>query len=199
MNNHINAFLNFNKSLSFLDVKITQDNGSFTTSIFHKPTFTGLYTNFDSFIPYTYKKGLVTSLLNHYFNIYSTYITFYSELDNFKKLFSLNGYPHNLLDQCIHRFLDNKFSPVPKVSLAPKKIMYFCLLFTVQHSLRICTQICKLNSNAFPRVSVHFVFHPLFCLPHFSFNNRIPNGLKSYVVCLFKCRCCNASYVGHTS
>ena len=80
-NNHINAFLNFlnrqhpnivftvenevNKSLSFLDVKITRDNGSFTTSVFHKSTFTGLYTNFDSFIPFTYKKGLVMSFKSY--------------------------------------------------------------------------------------------------------------------------------------
>ena len=119
-NNYINAFLNFlnrqfpgivftvenevHKSLSFLDVKITRDNGSFTTSVFHKPTFTGLYTNFDSFIPFIYIKGPVMSLLNRYFNICSTYITFHSELDNFKKLFSLNGYPRNFLDNCIRRF-----------------------------------------------------------------------------------------------
>ena len=71
-NNHINAFLNFlnlqhpnivftvenevSKSLSFLVAKITQDNGSFTTTVFHKPAFTGLCTNFDRFIPFTYKK-----------------------------------------------------------------------------------------------------------------------------------------------
>ena len=88
----------------FLDVKITRDNGSFNTSVFHKSTFTGLYTNVDSFIPFTFKKDLVMSLLNRYFNICSTYITFHSELDNFKKLFSLNGYPRNFLDNCIRRF-----------------------------------------------------------------------------------------------
>ena len=110
-NSHINAFLNVlnrqhpnivvtvenevNKSLSFLDVKITRDNDSSTTSVFHKPTFTGLYTNVDSFIPFTNKTDPVMSLLNRYFNICSTYSTFHSKLDNFKKLLSLNGYPRN--------------------------------------------------------------------------------------------------------
>ena len=207
-NNHINTFLNFlsrqhpnivfivenevNKSLSFLDVKITWDNGSFTTSI-------SLYTNFDSFILFNYKKGLVLSLLNCYFNVCSTYITFHSELDNFKELFSLNGYPRNFLDNRIRRFLD-KFSPIPKVSLAPKKIMYFCLPFTGQHSLQIRTQIHKLCSHAFPHISIHFVFRPLLCLAHFfPSKDRIPNGIKYRVVYLFKCQCCNASYVGQTS
>ena len=102
--------------------------------------------------------------------------------------------------KCIRRFLGNQFSPVPKVSLAPKKIIYFCLPFNGQHSLQICTQIRKLCSNAFSHISIRFDFRPLLRLAHFfSFKERIPNGLKSRVVYLFKCRCCNASYGGQTS
>ena len=33
-----------------------RSNGSFTTSVHHKCTLTGLFTNFDSFIPMMYKK-----------------------------------------------------------------------------------------------------------------------------------------------
>ena len=78
--------------------------------------------------------------------------------------------------------------------------MYFCLPFTGQHSLQIRTQIRKLCSHAFPHISVRFVFRPSLRLAHFfSFKDRMPNGLKSRVVYLFKCRCCNASYVGQTS
>ena len=45
-----------NGSLSFLDINITRTNGRFSTSVFHKPTSTGLFTNFNSFIPVTYKR-----------------------------------------------------------------------------------------------------------------------------------------------
>ena len=34
----------------FLDIKITRDNNKFMTSVYHKPTFSGVFTNFESFI-----------------------------------------------------------------------------------------------------------------------------------------------------
>ena len=35
-----------NNTLSFLDIKIIRPNGSFSTSVYQKPTFTELFTNF---------------------------------------------------------------------------------------------------------------------------------------------------------
>ena len=46
-------------NFSFLDVKITRQNKRFVTSIFRKATFSGVFTNYDSFISDTYKIGLV--------------------------------------------------------------------------------------------------------------------------------------------
>ena len=58
-----------NRSLSFLDVKIFRENNKFVTSVFRKETFSGVYTNFSSFIPLQYKFGLVNTLLNCCFNL----------------------------------------------------------------------------------------------------------------------------------
>ena len=44
-----------NTSISFLDIKITRDCNSFTTSVYRKPTFSGVFTNFESFIPISNK------------------------------------------------------------------------------------------------------------------------------------------------
>ena len=87
---HIIPFLNFLNSqnpcikftyevetentLPFLDINICHYNGSFLTSVYRKPTFTGLYTNFQSFLLITYKKGLIYSLVFRYFNLWSSYI-----------------------------------------------------------------------------------------------------------------------------
>ena len=43
-------------SLSFLDVKIFRENDKFVTSVFRKETFSGVYTNFVSFIPLCIQK-----------------------------------------------------------------------------------------------------------------------------------------------
>ena len=41
-----------NNSISFLGIKITSVCNSFSTSIYRKVTFGGIFTNFETFIPY---------------------------------------------------------------------------------------------------------------------------------------------------
>ena len=48
--------------LPFLDIVIFRSNGKFSTSVYRKPTFTGLFTNFHSFIPLTYKRSIISCL-----------------------------------------------------------------------------------------------------------------------------------------
>ena len=42
--------IEMNNSLSFLDIKIVRESNKFTTSVYRKPTFSGVFTNFESFI-----------------------------------------------------------------------------------------------------------------------------------------------------
>ena len=48
--------------MSFLDIAIIREDKTFTTSVYRKPTFSGVYTHFDSFLPSTYKFGTVYTL-----------------------------------------------------------------------------------------------------------------------------------------
>ena len=49
--------------LSFLDVELICELGKFTTTIYRKPTFSSVYSNFKSFLPSLYKFGLVCTLV----------------------------------------------------------------------------------------------------------------------------------------
>ena len=49
--------------LSFLDVEIIREQGRFTTRIYRKPTFSGVYTNYESFLPAVYKFDMVYTLV----------------------------------------------------------------------------------------------------------------------------------------
>ena len=93
------AFEN-NSTLPFLDILIDHSN-RISTSVYRKPSFTGLFTHFDSFTPISYKRGLVYTLVNHYFKIFSSHQLFHSKLLNLKKLLLNNGYPDTFLDSCI--------------------------------------------------------------------------------------------------
>ena len=52
-----------NNFLSFLDILISGSENGFKTSVYHKPTFSGVYSNFNSFIYDQYKTGLIFTLL----------------------------------------------------------------------------------------------------------------------------------------
>ena len=84
--------------MSFLDVNFIREQGKFTTSVYRKPTFSGVYTHFDSFLPNTYKIGVVYTLANRYFLIYSNWLMFRLQLTILRKIFQKNGYPENFID-----------------------------------------------------------------------------------------------------
>ena len=61
---NINFFIDKEEDyrLPFLDIKIFRENDKFATSVYRKKTFSGVYSNFKSFIPKTCKIGLIKSL-----------------------------------------------------------------------------------------------------------------------------------------
>ena len=146
LTNHVPLFLNYlnhqhpnisftselekDDKLPFLDVKISHSNSKFSTSVYRKPTFTGLFTHFHSFIPLAYKHSLVSCLLHQIFNLCSNYENFHVQLELVRKLFNLNVFPSHMFDQLVRRFLNNIFEPKPVVHTAPMKTVYFCLPFT---------------------------------------------------------------------
>ena len=59
--------------ISFLDIEIICEDKTFTTSVYRKPTISGVYTHFDSFLPSTCKFGTVYTLAYRCFQICSSW------------------------------------------------------------------------------------------------------------------------------
>ena len=57
----------------FLDIKISRENNKFTTSVYRKPTFSRVLTNFGSFILKSYKHNLLFTLLHRAFKLCSNF------------------------------------------------------------------------------------------------------------------------------
>ena len=87
-----------NNSISFVDIKIRRVNNSFSTNIYRKVTFSGVFTNFESFIPVSYKSNLIFTLLFRAFELCSNFELFHQEILNLKDIFKRNGYPCNFSD-----------------------------------------------------------------------------------------------------
>ena len=96
-------------ALPFLDVLVNDDNDGFSTSLYRKKTFTGLYTDFSSLAPSKYKFNLVRVLIYRAFHICSSYHNFHEEIVRIKKILTDNCFPKSLIDRIIKNFLDRQF------------------------------------------------------------------------------------------
>ena len=66
-------------SMSFLDVNIIREKDKFSPSFHWKPTFSGIYTHFDSFLPSSKKTDLLHTLSYRCFRICSDWNKFHLE------------------------------------------------------------------------------------------------------------------------
>ena len=93
-----------NNSLPFLDILISRSENGFKTSVYHKPTFSGVYSNFNSFIYDEYRIGFVFTMLLRTFSIVSDFSRFHTEILHLKEILRKNAFPIKLVDNCIKIF-----------------------------------------------------------------------------------------------
>ena len=66
--------------ISFLDIEISRNNNKFTTSVYRKPNYSGVFTNFRSFIPESNKYKLQFNSLHRAFKLCSNFELFIRRL-----------------------------------------------------------------------------------------------------------------------
>ena len=105
--------------MAFLDVCVTRQDGTFTTSVYRKATFSGVFTNFYSFISIQFKASLISTLL-------------YTEVKRLREILAKNTYPLEFIDQCITSFLNKQYTHTKRsgtMTVEPKKskeiVIYF--------------------------------------------------------------------------
>ena len=73
--------------ISLLDISISRSNNALETSTFRKPT------NFNSFLPTEYKRGLLRTFLCRIYNICSSYLQIHEEINHHKSVWQKNSFP----------------------------------------------------------------------------------------------------------
>ena len=136
--------------LSFLDINIFREKGKFVTNVYWKKNFSGVYTNFNSFIPETYKTGLIASLLFRCFNWCSDFVKFHHKINILKSILYKNSCPRDFVDKCIKTFLDRVLTQKVVVSTVPKKDLMIVLPYLGKLSLQIHTRINSVMKNKLP-------------------------------------------------
>ena len=82
-----------NNKISFLDASDIREQGKYTTTVYRKPTFSGVYTHFDSSLPNTHKIGMIYKM----FPYMLYWSMFHSQLTLLRKIFQKNDNPENFI------------------------------------------------------------------------------------------------------
>ena len=115
-----------NGRLSFLDCSVNRVKERFLTSLFRKPTFSGLGSSYFSFCSFRFKLNSISSLLSRGYKISSTYLDMREEFDFVRVFFTNNGFPLGLINSKIKKFLCKVFDPQSDV-VSPVHKFYFTL------------------------------------------------------------------------
>ena len=188
-----------NGSLPFLDVLVSREEGKFTTNIYRKPTFSGVFTNFESFLPSSYKNGLVFTLLYRCFRICSSVKKFHEQVEFTKNTLRMNSYPDGVLKSCIQTFMRKLVRPKVAVHTVAKKEVLLVLPYLGHVSVCLREKLHVLFSSSFPYCKLRLVFRSNLRLRSlFSFKDKLPTHLRSCLVYRYRCSSCNAAYIGKT-
>ena len=188
-----------NQTLPFLDVKIKRIGSSIETSVFHKPTFTGLGLSFFSFVPFSIKWAVIQSFIYRAYRLCSSYKLFDLELRSLKGFFLDNGYPRSLVDAAIAMFLNRRFITITNQPQVEKLESFFTLPFFGKRSIKLKNEISALLQKYYPYLSPRFILRNNFTIGSlFKFKDSFPKMCRSAVVYKFSCPSCEGSYIGST-
>ena len=146
--------------LPFLDILVIRDN-ILTTNIYRKPTFSGLYSNFHSFLPEKYKSGLMYTLLFRIYTICSDRSKIYTEIGNLRKFMRKNDYPSYFLDKCIKLFFDKVFCKKSTEDNfdVPRKVVCINVPFMGTDSLKLRSKLTGIVRDYFPMCKVKIILN----------------------------------------
>ena len=134
----------------FLKTLPYRGNNKFETSVHRKSTFSGIYTNYRSFIATGYKRSLITTLLYRSFTIISDYHKLQEEIVKLKSVLRQNGYTTRFLDKVISKFLDKRFKKLVTITTVSKKALRLVLPYLGTQSLRLKKKLNKLFKEQLP-------------------------------------------------
>ena len=187
-----------NNQLPFLDITITKNNNIFETSIYRKPTFTGLAMNYLSSEPILYKLNAVRTLIYRAYHLSSTYINFNNEIKFLKTFFHNNCFPSHIIDTITKKFLSKIYNPTTTTTVA-KQTIYISFPYLGYISDKIKNEITNLTQKRFPHLNLKIVFKNTFSIGSiFKHKEKLSKPLCSGIIYKYECLICKDQYIGST-
>ena len=144
--------------MSFLDIEVSRKKGKLVTTVYRKPTFSGVYTHFESFLPTIYKFGMVYTLAYRCFKICSDWTKFHEELSFLEQVFLKTRYPLSFIDNCFKTFVDKLFIKLPQLITVEKKTLFLLLPYLGEISFQTRTKLRKSLKGLLNSCKLQIVF-----------------------------------------
>ena len=190
----------------FLDVQLTQQpDRSFHTSVFIKPTDTGIYSDYRSHIPDTYKKSLVKTLVNRALKYCTTWEQVDQEIKRIQQAMANSGYPQFIVDNIINQKVTSFVDQEQRVET--ENITFFVELHNLcnfQQDKKQLKGIVQEHVKAVDteaKIKLQAYFKPYKLSAQFSTRPTKNDRKRADVVYQFNCSedGCNATYIGYTT
>ena len=151
----------------FLDTKITHHNQQLKTSVYRKPTLSGVFTHYESYLDQSYKKPLIDTLLLCCFSICSDNKLFHLEVENVREILKRNIYPSWIIEQFIKSFLNKlyvlkKSNSIPTV---PTKKHFILLPYLATMSSNLEWKLRTSFKNSLPKCDIIITLTSFFSFP----------------------------------
>ena len=186
-----------------LDINIASDG----LGIYRKDTFTGQYTNFDSFVPWRHKISWVRALIDRIHRI-CTPNKIKTELKLIGQFLSWNGFPKRIAKSLIKRFttMAQNRAPDHRTNVTSQTSQDSTTIWlTIPFVDDLTTQLTKKlkhklrRSLVDPNVDIRIKQKTTKLCFFTSAKDKTPPLCKSDVVYEFTCPGCNCSYIGKTN
>ena len=186
-------------SLPFLDTRVIRNVDKYITTVYHKPTFTGVYLNWKSLTARKYKIGLINCLLNRIWRICTTQQHKDEEVAQLKLILAKNEYPSDIINDTIDKYIARISLPIqPKPVKEFKR--FIVLPFVNRKAEEFAVRLKALVEENYTQVDFNVAFKAPNTISNlFPFKDRIRDtDLQSLVVYKINCKQCNTEYIGKT-
>ena len=174
---------------------VSQEKGKSVKAVYRKPTYSGVYTHFESFLPTIYKFGMVYILAYRCFKICSDWTKLHEELSFLKQVFLKNRYPLSFIDDRFKTFVDKLFVKRPQLITGRKKTLFLSLPYLGEISLQTRTKLRKSLKGLLNSCKLEIFFKIQRNLSNvFHFKDRLPPDLVPRAVYKYTCCRCNSTY-----
>ena len=186
-----------NGQLPFLDTCVKRNINKYSTTLYHKKTFTGVYLNWTSLTARRYKIGLINCLLNRIWRICTDEMRREEEIAKLKVILTKKQYPFKAIEQTINKFVE-KQNMAEDVVTKKTEERYLKLPYVSRKCEEFAYRLKKLVETNFQQVQFNVAFQtPLHIGKLFPFKDNVKNIQdRSHVIYNIKCSNCIDDYIG---